>query len=314
MRHFHNILYASTGLSDDIEGLKQALSLCRTNEAPLTILLVYTELPESQEGYREKFREFMQQQAEIAVRAARDALSLDEGTVPVRIEVAGDHAPQAIGMIRHVLREGHDLLIKEAESQEEPKGFKALDMTLLRKCPCPVWLARPISRPHREIRVAVAINPESRDQAEHDLSLRMLALARSLADTCSGELDIVSCWDFEFERYLRRSYQANIPDKNIQGAVDYAQSSHHAGLKGLIHEAGIDGGIMHVHRLKGRAEERIPAFARGKAVDILVMGSVARTGIKGFIMGNTAENIMKELSCALVALKPNGFVSPVKAY
>jgi len=44
------------------------------------------------------------------------------------------------------------------------------------------------------------------------------------------------------------------------------------------------------------------------------MGTVARTGISGFIIGNTAENILEEISCSLIALKPEGFVSPVKAY
>jgi len=44
------------------------------------------------------------------------------------------------------------------------------------------------------------------------------------------------------------------------------------------------------------------------------MGTVARTGILGCLMGNTAENIVVELKCSLLALKPGGFVSPVKAY
>jgi len=51
-----------------------------------------------------------------------------------------------------------------------------------------------------------------------------------------------------------------------------------------------------------------------KNIDILVMGTVARTGIPGFVIGNTAENIVQKLSCSLMALKPRGFVSPVKAY
>ena len=51
-----------------------------------------------------------------------------------------------------------------------------------------------------------------------------------------------------------------------------------------------------------------------KKIDILVMGTVARTGISGFIIGNTAENTVQKLSCSLMALKPQGFVSPVKAY
>lgn len=44
------------------------------------------------------------------------------------------------------------------------------------------------------------------------------------------------------------------------------------------------------------------------------MGTVARTGIPGFIIGNTAENILQKIDCSLLALKPLGFVSPVKAY
>lgn len=33
-----------------------------------------------------------------------------------------------------------------------------------------------------------------------------------------------------------------------------------------------------------------------------------------FIIGNTTENIVQELSCSLIAFKLEGFVSPVKAY
>jgi universal stress protein E len=36
--------------------------------------------------------------------------------------------------------------------------------------------------------------------------------------------------------------------------------------------------------------------------------------IAGFVIGNTAENVLRELRCSLLALKPNGFVSPVRAY
>lgn len=51
-----------------------------------------------------------------------------------------------------------------------------------------------------------------------------------------------------------------------------------------------------------------------KKIDVLVMGTVARTGIPGFIIGNTAEIILQKIDCSLLALKPLGFVSPVKAY
>ncbi|GAM59013.1 universal stress protein family 1 [Vibrio ishigakensis] len=44
----------------------------------------------------------------------------------------------------------------------------------------------------------------------------------------------------------------------------------------------------------------------------MVMGTLARTGIPGIVIGNTAENIVQAVSCSLVALKPPGFVSPVR--
>ncbi|MDF5010076.1 universal stress protein, partial [Vibrio parahaemolyticus] len=42
------------------------------------------------------------------------------------------------------------------------------------------------------------------------------------------------------------------------------------------------------------------------------MGTLARTGISGYVIGNTAENILQSINCSLVALKPDGFVSPIQ--
>ena len=58
----------------------------------------------------------------------------------------------------------------------------------------------------------------------------------------------------------------------------------------------------------------IPKHLEDNKIDILVMGTVARTGIQSFVIGNTAENVLQKVTCSLLALKPNGFVSPVKAY
>lgn len=42
------------------------------------------------------------------------------------------------------------------------------------------------------------------------------------------------------------------------------------------------------------------------------MGSVARSGVPGFVMGNTAETIARLIPCSLVVIKPQEFISPVK--
>jgi nucleotide-binding universal stress UspA family protein len=41
------------------------------------------------------------------------------------------------------------------------------------------------------------------------------------------------------------------------------------------------------------------------------MGTVARTGIRGFFMGNTAETILEQIDCSVLAIKPQEFVTPV---
>jgi len=47
-------------------------------------------------------------------------------------------------IIRTVLRNGHDLVIKPAENPDFiERLFGSDDMHLLRKCPCPVWLTKP---------------------------------------------------------------------------------------------------------------------------------------------------------------------------
>ncbi len=43
----------------------------------------------------------------------------------------------------------------------------------------------------------------------------------------------------------------------------------------------------------------------------IVVGAVARTGIAGFFMGNTAESILTQLDCSVLIVKPSGFFSPV---
>lgn len=62
---------------------------------------------------------------------------------------------------------------------------------------------------------------------------------------------------------------------------------------------------------RGNPREAIPGLARELKADLVVMGTVARTGIAGFIIGNTVESILDDIGCSELAVKPDGFVSPV---
>ena len=66
------------------------------------------------------------------------------------------------------------------------------------------------------------------------------------------------------------------------------------------------------HFVNGVPREIIPQFANSNNTDLLVLGTVARTGIPGLFMGNTAENILNRLRCSVLAIKPPGFETPVE--
>jgi nucleotide-binding universal stress UspA family protein len=55
----------------------------------------------------------------------------------------------------------------------------------------------------------------------------------------------------------------------------------------------------------------IPELVKEHQIDLVMMGTVGRTGIPGFLMGNTAETILNRIDCSVLAIKPEGFVTPV---
>jgi len=312
MKKIQRILYLSRGVGDETDGLKQALSLARNNAAPMDVLVIAPPFPEELVGYKSKFEEFLVKTMEGSILAARAALHSTADETPVTVEVESGAAP-ATRAIRHVLRGEHDLLIKQAEALAGRSGFTGMDMQLLRQCPCPVWLCRPITAPREDISVAVAIDPRGDQPVARDLSLELLKMSRSLADTCSGVLDVISCWDYEFEKVLRDSPWVRIPEGEISRLVAKTERDHRAALDLIIRESGI-GGNVRVHHVRGHADRTIPGIVSANGVDILVLGTVARTGVPGFIMGNTAESVLQGIACSVVAMKPHGFVSPVRAY
>ncbi|MDD2452241.1 MAG: universal stress protein, partial [Sulfurovum sp.] len=308
MKHYQNILYIMNPSSEGTDGLKQALSTARNNNASLHLLMLYPALPKELQVHQKAFEAFLSERIEASLKNVQEALG-GEVVEPTREVMMSDSSP-AVVITRYVLRHGYDLLVKEAEDTGGEGGFKALDMSLLRKCPSALYLARPISHSREKIRVAVAVDPITESEDAYDLNIRLLQNARSIADSCSGVLDIVSCWEYPYEEYLRHTPWLKISDEELADAVVNIWSEHRAALDALIADAGI-AGENRVHHLRGEARELLGKFVRNEKVDIMVMGTVARTGITGFVIGNTAENVFEKLDCSLLALKPAGYVSPI---
>ncbi len=306
---FRHILFVSEGIANEDQALIQALSLARNAKGQVKILIQFPSLPATMHAHEPGYRQYLEQNIRSALASSRSALKLGESDVPVDIHTESSDMP-ALRIVQHVLNDGHDLVLKSAALQHKGGGFTAVDMTLLRKCPCPVWLSRPIARHREQMRVAVAIDPVSDTPEGHALSLELLQTSRALADSCSGELEVLACWDYRHEAYLRENPWIRVTEEEISGYVTRERTHHLSALDALVTSSGISGRLS-VHHLRGLPEKAIPSFTDKNNTDVLVMGTVARTGIPGFFIGNTAENIVQNIGCSLLAMKPPGFVSPV---
>ena len=64
--------------------------------------------------------------------------------------------------------------------------------------------------------------------------------------------------------------------------------------------------------LEGRPSKVIPEAANEHEVDVIVLGAITHTKHLGHCIGTTAENIIQQIGCSVLAVKPPGFVSPVE--
>ncbi|MCO7023578.1 universal stress protein [Vibrio paracholerae] len=55
----------------------------------------------------------------------------------------------------------------------------------------------------------------------------------------------------------------------------------------------------------------MPEYVISNEIDLVILGSMSRTGISGFVMGNTAESMINQLECSVMTLKPDSFKPPV---
>ena len=60
-----------------------------------------------------------------------------------------------------------------------------------------------------------------------------------------------------------------------------------------------------MHLVKGDPRAVIADFAASHHIDLLVVGSVGRSGVAGRIIGNTAESVMTQLPCSMLVIKPD---------
>lgn len=310
MQPWKKILYVFEEGVDHASAIARTVALAEHHRADLTVLDV---IPTSAADLREEIFAFHATALDPLLAPHRGRINISEivavGTVFVEVILA-------------VLRDGYDLVTKVAEAPDYlQRLFGSTDMHLLRKCPCPLWLMKPQENMVLDkVLAAIDFDPlPTPNNLQDQLNQRILAIASSLASQNSASLHLVHAWEAFAEGTMRAraDHHQDFLDRYFQKE----QAAHQGALAALVDSlsrtmdeetfARLNLGL---HLPKGAAIKVIPQLANDLATSVVVMGTVARTGIPGLIIGNTAEAILDQLTCSVLAVKPPGFVSPVQLW
>ena len=200
-----------------------------------------------------------------------------------------------------------DLVIKDVPFHWEPArmSLNGLDWHLLGQCPAPLMLVQPRS-PSLPLRMVAAVDPQDEHGKPHELNHGILRTATALAEQIGAELDVVTAFEYipmsgEWE------YAGLMPDLTLYEELRKVSAE---GLYDLCKEHGVPPSQMHV--IDGPAAQRIVQFATDRHVDLVVMGSIYRTGMRRLFLGSTAEGVFDTLPCDVLLIKPEGFAEELE--
>ncbi len=208
-----------------------------------------------------------------------------------------------------MLRGDHDLVLRVAKGKDSRHHgfFGSTGSKLLRKCPCAVWLVATSTTPKFR-HVLGCVDTSTGEQLDAELNDKVYELASSISQYHGGRFSIIHAWSIWNEQMLKSRMK---PDEFVE-----MENNNHEQVQKLL-DSFVGKHPDHVRAdnislVKGEAPVMIPEFARRNGVDLVVMGTVARSGLSGMIMGNTAEQILNGLECSVLALKPSNFVCPIQ--
>lgn len=307
MQRFKSILFYA-GTENNEVAMRRACELAVENQAALTFMDVVRPVPKTwglridigdPETVEQRFiEEHTRSLRELAAECS------DSKLLPELVVKVGDPGHE---IVRQVLRGNHDLVVKTAdEFAGMGRLFGTVARSLLRTCPCPVWLLKPEVFGQFD-HVLAAVDVVSDDEEHIAFNEEILKLAHFVASREDAQLHVVAAW----EPRILAADRAGASQKELDALTSRFESRVYQALDELLHVDYAKSQDFQRHVQRGRSADVIQRVAAKVKADLLVMGTIRRTGIPGFLIGSTAETVLTDVDCSVLAIKPKGFVSPV---
>ncbi len=196
--------------------------------------------------------------------------------------------------------EGYDLVVAGTRGMAAWEEFLlgSTAKRLIRKCPASVWVVKDDhADPPRTVLAGTDFSA---------VSLKAVKQGLAVARQAGAEFHLLYVVD---SMDVPEEVAANNPrTAALRGEINNEATTRLAALVqselGAIERS-------HVHVTWGTPWKEIRRMGSELHADLVVMGTVGRCGIKGLLLGNTAERVLGTCSCSLLTVKPDGFVSPI---
>ncbi|MGH8144666.1 MAG: universal stress protein [Steroidobacteraceae bacterium] len=224
----------------------------------------------------------------------------------IKVAVQWD-APAYEAIIRRALAIKADLIV--AERHGGPHAAWAWlhpnDWELLRLSPIPVLLVKGRGSYHRPV-VLAAVDPSHAMDKPAQLDARILQIGSVITEALDGRLHTV------------HAYQGITGGARPTVGLDQATQMRVNASIAMGARRRYEQALRQVriprsrrHLLELPADQAIATLAESLHSSIVVMGSISRTGLKRIFFGNTAENLLDQLRCDLLVVKPRRFKTHV---
>ena len=189
--------------------------------------------------------------------------------------------------------EGCGLVIKQHYPDNPLK--KALltpeDWKLLRYCPAPVLMVK-TDTPWTGGNFLAAVDVGNSDSEHRTLHASIVSHCNDMADMAKGQLHVVCA---------HPSPMLSAADPTFQ-LKDTIESRYRESCKSFQEQYALSDSPLHI--AEGPADVLIPHVASQIKAVVTVLGTVARTGLSGALIGNTAEVVLDALESDVLVLKP----------
>lgn len=312
---FKHLLLVSQNIEKDQALFNWTLSFAQKHQAHLTVLNVLPELTANLVDWVKNLlpSDILAQQTQTALSAMHPwAIQANQAGVPLATRV--EFGKPFYRAIQTVLKDNIDMVIKQTDEIESPFSqyvFGSQDLHLLRKCPCPVLLHKQGAHlPFERVMASIDVDIETENLKPNELNQSILNLALAIVEQNHSSLTVAHAWQAETENLIRH-WNTDMTEAEILRFSEEVRQQHAWALDYEIQPYRELKPDLTVTLPKGRAEQVIPQIAHKQNIDLLVMGTLGRNGLPGLVIGNTAETILEQIECSVLAIKPAGFISPI---